>query len=242
MPTVRDRVAQAAVYSLAGPRIEAELEDSSHGYRPRRSVYTAVARIRELRDHGYRWVVDADIEDFFGTIPHDRLLARVDRLGLDPPGAAPTVRALLARWIRAEVYDGRTLRTLDRGIPQGAVVSPMLANLFLDELDERLAASGQRAVRYADDFLVLCRSPEAADEALELTDSILESLGLDLHRGKTSVTSFAAGFRFLGAVFLGDSVLRPFPAPRRRQPAPSLPPPLDLRTYLELAAAASGGE
>lgn len=104
VPTVRDRVVQSAVYLVVGERFEAEFEDTSHGYRPERSVHTAAAQIRELRDDGFRWVVDADIDDFFDTIPHDELVERVGELGLDT-----YVQSLLEGWIRAEVYDGRRI-------------------------------------------------------------------------------------------------------------------------------------
>jgi group II intron reverse transcriptase/maturase len=236
VPTVRDRVVQSAVYLLTRDLFEAEFEESSHGFRPGRSVLTAVRQIRALRERGFHWVVDADIDDYFASIPHARLFERLRRLGL-----APELRELFERWIQAEVYDGRRLWSLTRGIPQGAVVSPMLANLLLDGLDELLAACGRRAVRYADDFVVLCRTAEDAADALELTDHILEALELDLNREKTRLTSFEHGFQFLGALFVGDAVYRRLD-PRPQPPwEPHLPPPLDLRAYLELRAAAEAG-
>ncbi len=183
-------------------------------------------------DRGHRWVVDADIAGFFDRIPHARLLEALGRLGFDP-----YVERLFELWVRAEVYDGRSLRRLEEGVPQGSVVSPMLANLFLDRLDEELAAAGLVAVRYADDFAVLCRDEAAAQEALELTDDLLEALDLDLNRDKTAIQSFEGGFKFLGALFVGESIFLPFERGRRERGAPKLPPPLDLRTYLELREA-----
>jgi group II intron reverse transcriptase/maturase len=232
IPTVRDRIVQTAVDLVTREIFEREFEDCSHAYRCGRSVRSAVHRVRELRDQGYRWVVDADIDAFFDNIPHERLLAHLRRLALDP-----YVITLFERWVRAEVYDGKRVRLLTQGIPQGSVVSPQLANLFLDELDESLALFGQALVRYADDFLVLCKSPEDAEQALELTDYLLAEIELRLNREKTRTTSFDQGFKFLGAIFLKDDVYLPIERPKPERVPPVLPPALDLQTYLELRAA-----
>ena len=168
VPTVRDRVAQTAVYLATRDLFEAEYEEVSHAYRQGRSVRTAVHRVRELREQGYRFLVHADIDTFFDSIPHARLIDRLRKLCPE----APVIR-LFELWVGAEVYDGSRVYPLERGVPQGSVVSPMLANLFLDELDEDLALFGQAVVRYADDFLVLCRDRSAAVEALEITDYLV---------------------------------------------------------------------
>src|SRR4029077_18802342 len=188
VPTVRDRVVQTAVYKLTREIFEAEFQDCSYAFREGRSVKDADHRIEELRRQGFRWVVDADIEGFFDNIDHDKLIDRLRRLPLDP-----YVLSLFERWIRAEIYDGTRIVPLARGIPQGSVVSPMLANLFLDELDESLVLFDQTLVRYADDFLVLCKTPEAASQALELTDYLLAELHLKLNHEKTRLTSFEEG-------------------------------------------------
>lgn len=231
VPSVRDRVVQSAVYLVTGERFEEEMEDSSFAYRKGRSVRDAVAAIRDLRDRGYRWVLDADIVAFFDRVDHHLLFDRLHRLDLDP-----FVERLFHLWIEPEVYDGRSIRTLTQGIPQGAVVSPTLANLYLDQLDEELAAAGQIAVRYADDLVLLCKNEEDAAAALELTDDLLEDLALDLHPDKTHIRSFDLGFKFLGALFVGDSIFLPFAKHKEPNASPTLPPPLDLRTYLELKA------
>lgn len=189
----------------------------------------AVAKLRELRDAGHRWVVDADIAGSFDRIPHAPLLDRLGSLGLDR-----YVEHLFALWIRAEGYDGGSIRRLAQGIAQGSVVSPILANLFLDQLDEELAAAGLVAVRYADDFAVLCRSEPAAEAALEVTDDLLEALEFDLNREKTEIRSFDQGFKFLGALFVGDSVFFPLERAKARDFTPKLPALLNLQTYLEL--------
>jgi group II intron reverse transcriptase/maturase len=229
VPTVRDRVAQTAVDLIVRPVFEAEFEDSSYAFRQGRSVRDAVKKVCELRDQGYRWLVDGDIQSCFDSIPHDRLLERLSRMPLDTD-----VLDLFALWIRTEVYDGHVLKVPERGIPQGSVVSPLLANLFLDELDESLALFDQAIVRYSDDFLVLCRDEARAEGALEVTDSLLESLGLELNREKTSITHFDQGFKFLGALFVGDDVYLPLAKKKAPGQPPSLPPPLDLWGYLEL--------
>ncbi len=124
----------------------------------------------------------------------------------------------------------------ERGLPQGSVVSPLLANLFLDELDESFVLFEQVIVRYSDDFLVLCRDEKRAEGALEVTDALLDGLGLTLQREKTAISSFAGGFKFLGALFVGDEVYIPLPQSREESTHLPLPPPLDLWTYLELKA------
>ncbi len=233
IPSVRDRVAQAALFLVTRELFEREMEEVSFAFRAGLGVRQAVARIAELRDQGFRFVLDADVAAFFENIPHERLFKRLHRLSLPP-----YFFTLLAHWVRAEIYDGKALRRLERGIPQGSVVSPLLANLFLDQLDEAFARAGRQIVRYADDLLVLCRTESEAEESLELTDQLLERLELDLNREKTVVTSFDQGFKFLGAVFVRDEVFLPFETKRQERDPPVLPPPLTLRRYLELKNAA----
>jgi RNA-directed DNA polymerase len=119
--------------------------------------------------------------------------------------------------------------------PQGSVVSPALANLFLDELDETLMSFGMKIVRFADDFLILAKSEEKAEEAIEITDMLLDDMKIDLNPLKTKIVHFDKGFKFLGAIFLGDGIFQPFPQKRGNEhPPPKLPPALTLRRYLEL--------
>lgn len=230
VPTVRDRVAQAAVFLVTRDIFEAEFENISHGYRKGRGVRTALYDIKAWRDKGYRFAVDADIDSYFDSVPHRLLLDKLNKLF---PGQTPLLR-LFEKWIRAEIYDGTRIWTLEKGIPQGSVVSPVLANLFLDELDETLMGFGLKLVRYADDFLILTKTEKQAKDAIELTDMLLEDLQLDLNPLKTKIVSFDRGFKFLGAIFVYDGIFLPLPQKQHKGPKPKLPPPLTLRKYLEL--------
>lgn len=197
VPAVRDRVLQTAVAETLRPLVEAELEACSYAYRRGRGVRHAVERIQALQRQGYRWVVDADIASFFDEIPHDAMLARVRALAPEP-----ALVALVQSWLAAPVRDGDTLIAVTRGLSQGGPISPMLANLYLDSLDEALLNANHMLVRYADDFLVLARSKDRAEHALELTRSVLERLHLKLNPLKTRIVSFDEGLEFLGWNFV----------------------------------------
>lgn len=227
MPTVRDRVAQAAVLNVIEPLFEAQFEEVSFAYRKGRSVRQAAHRIRELHQQGHRYIVEADLDAFFDNIDHELLLAKVALLI-----SYPAVLNLLRLWIKAEVYDGDQMLMMTQGIPQGAVVSPILANLFLDELDESLLAQGYRLVRYADDFVILAKTRPQAEAALEATEEILARLHLALDAEDTAITDFDQGFKFLGLIFLKDSILVPFDRPRKARKVLYFPPPFDLPGYL----------
>ena len=184
----------------------------------------AVARVQRLYDTGYRWVVHADIDAFFDQIDHRLLLQKVTRLIRDE-----RILRLIELWVAAEVWDGRQVVTLTRGIPQGSVVSPILANLFLDELDEALEAEGYRLVRFADDFLILCKTPEKAREGLELTEEVLNKMSLQLDQA--DVVHFDQGFTFLGVMFVRSMAMVPFHRARPERKVLFVPPPLDLAAY-----------
>ncbi|MBK8809440.1 MAG: CRISPR-associated endonuclease Cas1 [Acidobacteria bacterium] len=203
---VRDRIAQHAVIAHVEPLFEAEFENCSYGYRRGRSVKQALAQIKFLRDSGYTWVVEADIESYFDSVDHALLLKTVTELIADEK-----ILNLISSWIAARIYDGKKLFTVDRGLPQGQPVSPYLANLFLDSFDEEISAGGRKLVRFADDFLILCKSKPKAQSALKLTRQILAGLKLSVNEGKTRVTNFAEGFRYLGATFTHSFCLVPTP-------------------------------
>ncbi len=224
VPAVRDRVAQSAARLLLEPLFEKEFESCSFAYRKGRSVQQALQQVERLHEAGYIWVVDADITSYFDNVDHDLLLARVAELVPDEK-----LRELVRQWVAARIYDGHQLTVLKKGLPQGSPLSPVLANLYLDTFDDKLLSAGQKLIRFADDFLILCRTKPNADQALQLSKQVLAGLRLAVNDEKTRVTSFAEGFKYLGASFAGSFCFVP---PRRRAgialPEITVPPPLPL--------------
>jgi group II intron reverse transcriptase/maturase len=221
VPSVADRVLQTAVAAWLEPILEPEFEECSFAYRRGRSVRMAVERVHALFHKGFTWLVDADIDDFFDSVDRELILSRLHPLVQDE-----TVLRLVRLWLDYTVWDGLHLLRPSQGLPQGAVVSPMLANLCLDTLDERLLADGFQLVRYADDFVILARSRKAAERAYELTDDTLTELRLRLHAGKTRIVRYSEGFKFLGVIFLKELLLQPFRSGRRRLKLLSVAPPM----------------
>jgi len=199
IPCVIDRVAQTAMAQALGPPLEAEFEDASFAYRPGRSVDQAVRRLQLLHAQGYQHVVDADIEGYFDAIPHDGLLAR---LGQSMSEGRST--DLIALWLTAAAPMGR-------GLAQGSPLSPLLANLYLDRLDEAFSRATARIVRFADDFVILTRGAEDAEAAAAQVAALLSEQGLRLNRQKTRVTDFDRSFRFLGHLFARSLVMKQGP-------------------------------
>jgi|SRR5579862_7074489 len=196
IPPIIDRVAQTAVTMVLAPLIDEEFEDSSFAYRVGHSVADAVRRVRELRSAGHVYLVDADIERFFENLPHDRLMARLSETMSEGP-----MTRLIALWLEHASPGG------GRGLAQGSPISPLLANLYLDRIDEAFAARGARIVRFADDFVILAESRAGAEAALGKVERLVAEYGLTLNRDKTRVTSFDQGFRFLGHLFVRSMVL-----------------------------------
>jgi RNA-directed DNA polymerase len=204
IPTVRDRVVQAALRVVLEPIFEREFAEQSYGFRPRRGCKDALRRVEELLKAGYTHVVDADLKSYFDTIPHDRLLARVAERVSDG-----RVLALIAGFLKQGVLDGLREWTPEAGSPQGAVVSPLLSNIYLNPLDHLMAQEGLERVRYADDFVILCRSAEDAARALGRVQSWVADNGLTPHPTKTRVIGARIeGFDFLGYRF-EDGTRRP---------------------------------
>ncbi len=202
IPSVRDRVAQAVLRSLLEPVFEPYFSAFSFGFRPGRNAHQAVETLLRSRRAGFRWVVDADIRAFFDNIPHQLILNLVAERIADGNILA-IVRAFLTAGVMEEGFFLPTLQ----GTPQGGVISPLLANIVLDVLDQRLAQAGLRFVRFADDFVILCRNKASAEQALALVScTVQDELGLSLSPEKTSVTTFRQGFAFLGFQFSSTGV------------------------------------
>lgn len=194
---VRDRILQRAALDVLTPLIDPTFLPRSYGYRPGRSVHDAVAHIVRLRDAGHPWVVDADISDCFGSLNH-RLLAHLIEQAIPDP----VVRRLMTAWLTPPRQDGRPGPS--RGILLGAPISPLLCNLYLHRLDRSLRRRSLQSIRYADDFVLLCKSEAHAEHALGETIKILRALHLALHPAKTRLVSFDDGFDFLGVHFEGS--------------------------------------
>lgn len=215
VPTVRDRIVQQALLNVLHPILDPEFEACSFAYRPGRSHKMAVERISSFQRRGYHWVLDADIIKYFDHVGHDRLLAEVaERLpkkygpsGAWSPASSALVLHLIKQWISAGVVTPAGLLLPEKGIPQGSVVSPILANVYLDDFDEALLTTGLKLVRYADDFVILGRHQGQVVEAKAEVMALLASIGLRLHPDKTQITNFKQGFRFLGHAFVGELVV-----------------------------------
>jgi group II intron reverse transcriptase/maturase len=173
LPTVRDKVVQEACRSMIEPIFEAEFLASSHGFRPGRSVDTACAQVEQYLSMGKEWVVDVDIEKCYDTIPHEPLIDRVDRRISDG-----RVLGLIRSFLQSGVMAEMEIRYETTGTPQGGIISPVLANIFLPDLDMALEKRGTAWVRYADDVVALCQSREEAEQVLETIRATLSGLGL----------------------------------------------------------------
>lgn len=204
IPTVRDRVVQGAVRQVLEPIFEREFAEHSYGFRPRRGCKDALRQVDSLLKHGYCHVVDADLKSYFDTIPHKLLMERVGERIADR-----RVLTLIESFLKAGIMDGLREWTPDAGAPQGAVLSPLLSNIYLNPLDHLMAVLGFEMVRYADDFVILCRTAEAAEQALEQVRQWTAEAGLTLHPTKTRIVdSRIEGFAFLGYQF-EDGTRRP---------------------------------
>lgn len=202
IPVVRDRVVQTALRMVIEPIFEYHFAEHSYGFRPGRGCKDALRRVQTLLDEGHTWIVDADLKSYFDTIPKDRLMSRVKERIADS-----RVLALIRSYLDQGAMEELTWHEpAERGTPQGAVISPLLANIYLDPLDHLLAEAGVQMVRYADDFVLLCRSEEEAKAALARVQTWVTENGLTLHPEKTRIvdTTQPGGFDFLGYHFERD--------------------------------------
>jgi RNA-directed DNA polymerase len=206
IPTVRDRVVQTALQMVLEPIFERDFAEHSYGFRPGRGCKDALRRVDQLLKEGHTYIVDADLKSYFDTIPHDRLMTRVGQKVSDG-----RVLSLIALFLKQGVLDGLREWTPEEGSPQGACLSPLLSNIYLDPLDHLMAQHGFAMVRYADDFVILCRSPEDAAKALAMVQEWTAEAGLKLHPEKTKIVDATKeSFDFLGYRFVrGQRYPRP---------------------------------
>ena len=198
IPTVQDRVVQTALRNALEPIFERDFAEHSYGFRPGRGCKDALRRVDGLLKAGHAFVVDADLRSYFDTIPHPRLLERLKAKVTDG-----RIIALLEAYLAQEVPEAMNRWTPAEGTPQGAVISPLLSNIYLDPLDHLLAGEGLEMVRYADDFVILCRTRQEAGRALALVERWTAQAGLTLHPDKTHIVNACqpGGFDFLGYRF-----------------------------------------
>jgi RNA-directed DNA polymerase len=196
IPTVRDRIVQTALLNILEPIFERDFAGCSYGFRPGRNARQAIEQVRQWIGEGELWVVDADIKGYFDNIPQELLLERVAGKVADSK-----VMELLRKFLRQGVMETcREWKPTPNGTPQGAVISPLLANIYLDPLDHEMEQSGYKMARYADDFILMCSSQEQAKAALAEVQVWMEKAGLTLHPEKTRIVNVQAGesFEFLG--------------------------------------------
>ena len=203
IPTIKDRVAQQSVKATIEPIFENEFLDTSYGFRPGRGAKGALAEVNRLIKEGYTWVVDADLQSYFDTIAHDRLLGKVSKHISDG-----RILSLIEQWLKQSIMEDCKEWIPTEGTPQGGVISPLLANIYLHDLDTTLEAAKYKMIRYADDFVILSKTKEEAEEALKIVQKWTAENELTLHPEKTKLGNClieGEGFDFLGYRFEGGT-------------------------------------
>jgi len=199
VPAVRDRIVQTALRNVIEPIFERTFHEHSYGFRPKRGCKDALRQVVGLLTDGHHWVVDADIKGYFDSIPHEQLMNKVGEHISDG-----RVLNLVEAYLEQDVMDGLETWTPEAGTPQGAVISPLLANIYLNQLDHLMGEKGFEMVRYADDFVILCKTGDKAEEALAIVTQWTKEAGLTLHPDKTKIVDENTdSFEFLGYRFKG---------------------------------------
>ena len=196
IPAIRDRVVQQAFLNILQPIFEKIFHCSSYGYRPNCSPHQAVRKIEEYLTQGYQWIVDADIEDFFGTLDHELLIDE-----LNTQIADGSILNLVRQFLEAGIMEEGKVVYQTTGTPQGGVISPLLSNIYLNSFDWQIAKAGYKLIRYCDDWIILTKIREEAEKAKQLAEDLLRERKLRLNFQKTRIVSHQEGFEFLGFWF-----------------------------------------
>ena len=208
IPTVRDRVVQQATLAVLSPIFEVKFLDCSYGFRKGRNTHQAIAKIEQYRSEGCEWVVEADIESFFDTVDHELLIDQAAEEISDG-----SVLKLIRSWLEAGAFKGAEVIETVVGTPQGGVISPLLANIYLHPFDVQMTALGFNLVRYADDFVIMCRSEDEAEQAMEAATRILSGMKLRIKAAKTRIVQLN---KENGIEFLGFTIFKEHKVPRAR--------------------------
>ncbi len=209
IPTVRDRIAQTALRNVIEPIFEECFAEHSYGFRPNRRCRDALRQVDALLREGYVYIVDVDLKSYFDSIPHERLMELIEEKIADG-----RVLTLIRGYLKQGIMDGMKEWEPNEGTPQGAVISPLLANVYLNPLDHLMASKGWQMIRYADDFVILCRTREEAERALDAVRKWCQETGLKLHPEKTRIVMEEEGFEFLGYLFRKG---RKWPRPKSKK-------------------------
>ena len=220
IPPAYDRVLQRALAQILTPALEKLMYRHSYGYRPGRSRMTARYEIQAAWRAGYRWVYESDIEDFFDSVNLQRLRGRLAAIY----GDDPLVDAIID-WMSADVQFQGEIIQRKNGLPQGAPLSPLMANLMLDDFDSDMEKAGFHLIRFADDFIILCKDPETANAAGAAAQRSLQEHGLTLNSDKTHITALDDGFKYLGYLFINDMALDISGTDKTVEASPSQAPP-----------------
>ena len=211
IPAVRCRIAQEVIRQLINPIFDKMFHNDSFGFRPGRNCHMAIERVLKYAREGYKYVLDADIKGFFDNISHKLIMNLIAAEIADG-----NILGLIWKFLRSGIMEDGALKPTSKGTPQGGVVSPLISNIVLNYLDWQLDANGFKFVRYADDFVVLCKSMSQAEKALDLVKLIIEQdLELELHPDKTKTTRFSDGFEFLG-FFISSKTVRMHPKSKEK--------------------------
>lgn len=193
IPTVKCRVAQEVIRRLINHTFDSRFHPNSFGFRPGRNCHQAVERVIDYAGQGYRFVVDADIKGFFDNIPHNLIMESVAAKIADG-----NILSLIEKFLKSGVMEEGEFKPTTKGTPQGGVISPLLANIVLDHLDWYMEEKGYKIVRYADDFVILCKTQYQAERALRTATELIENMELELSAEKTHIRRYQDGFDFLG--------------------------------------------